>query len=191
MEGFPPIEILGAKLRPEWAAKFIAGEIPYKPRTERHPHGEPWLEMRMPSFKSRATLLAEGLAARHGYPPHSPSEPPIDMELAKIGQKLVGKEGGFSCISCHGVGNMEAMEVFEGEGINFIYASERLLPQYYLRWLRNPLSIDPQTKMPAYFDEGKSALTDVLDGDAEKQVNAVWQYLRLGPGMPLPSTGQQ
>ena len=144
----------------------------------------------MPSFKSRATFLAIGLAAQHGYSPQAPAEPPIDMELATIGQKLVGKDGGFSCISCHGVGNMEALEVFESEGINFAYSSERLLPQYYRRWLRNPLAIDPQTKMPMYFEEGKSPLTEVLDGDAEKQITAIWQYLRLGPKMPPPSTGQ-
>ena len=190
VEGFPPLEILGGKLKPEWAAKFIAGDIPYKPRAEKHPRGDPWLDIRMPSFKSRAALLANGLAAQHGYPSQTPAEPPIDMELAKIGQKLLGKEGGFSCISCHGVANMEAMEVFESEGINFVWSAERLLPQYYRRWLRNPLSIDPQTKMPVYFEEGKSPLTELLDGDAEKQITTIWQYLRLGPKMPLPTTGQ-
>ena len=189
VEGFPPLEVLGGKLKPEWAAKFIAGEISYKPRTEKHPRGDPWLEIRMPSFKSRATLLANGLAAQHGYSPHAPAEPPIDMDLAKIGQKLIGKDGGFSCISCHGVGNMEALEVFESEGINFAYSSERLLPEYYRRWVRNPLAIDAQTKMPVYFEEGKSPLTEVLDGDAEKQITAIWQYLRLGPKMPPPSNG--
>ena len=137
----------------------------------------------MPAFKSRAGLLANGLAAQHGYSPQTPAEPPIDMDLARIGQKLIGKDGGFSCVSCHGVGNMEALEVFESEGINFAYSSERLLPQYYRRWVRNPLSIDPQTKMPVYFDEGKSPLTEALDGDAEQQIEALWQYLRLGTQM--------
>lgn len=190
-EGFPPLEILGGKLKPEWAAKFIAGEVSYKPRAEKHPKGEPWLEMRMPAFKSRAGFLAPGLAAQHGYPPQSSSEPPINNELAKIGQKLVGKDGGFSCISCHGAGKLEAMEVFESEGINLAYSSERLLPAYYRRWVRNPLSIDPQTKMPVYFDEGKSPLTEVLAGDAEKQLDAIWEYIRLGSSMPSPATGAQ
>ena len=145
----------------------------------------------MPAFKSRAAFLAPGLAAQHGFPPQSSSEPPINNELAKIGQKLVGKDGGFSCISCHGVGKLEAMEVFESEGINLAYSYERLLPAYYRRWVRNPLSIDPQTKMPVYFDEGKSPLTEVLGGDAEKQMDAIWEYLRLGPNMPPPATGAQ
>jgi hypothetical protein len=127
------------------------------------------------------------LAAQHGFSAHTPAEPPVDMDLAKIGQKLIGKDGGFSCISCHGVGKQEAMEVFEAEGVNFIHVAERLLPQYYRRWMHNPLSIDPQTKMPAYFEEGKSPLTDVLDGDAEKQITALWQYFRLSDKMLPPA----
>jgi len=191
LEGFPPLELLGGKLKAEWMAKFIAGEVPHKLRYEAHPKGEPWLEARMPAFKSRAEPLAAGLAAQHGYAPKSPVEPPVDQELAKMGQKLVGKDGGFSCVSCHGVGSMLAMEVFESEGINLAYSADRLQPDYYRRWFRTPTSIDPQTKMPVYFDEGKSPLTDVLDGDGEKQITAVWEYLRLRDKMPVPKTGME
>ncbi len=185
----PPLESLGGKLRPEWAARFMAGEILYKPRAEKHPRGETWLEARMPAFKSCAKLLADGLAAQHGFAPQTPSEPPVDLNLAKLGQKLASKEAGFSCISCHAIGSLEAAEVFDSEGINLARAAERLLPDYYRRWLRSPASIDPQTKMPLYFDGGKSQLTDILDGDAEKQIDALWQYLRLGEKMPPPGRG--
>ena len=57
-------------------------------------------------------------------------------------------------------------------------------------WLRNPLAVDPQTKMPAYFEDGKSALTDYYDGDGEKQINALYQYIRHGTCMAAPATGQ-
>ena len=187
-DGFPPLEILGEKLKPEWAAAFLAGESPYKPRAAKHPKGEPWLEARMPAFQSRAAFLARGLAAQSGQPPRSSPESAVDRELARLGQKLVGKDGGFSCVSCHGVGSMEAVEVFESEGINLAHASERLLPSYYRRWMRNPFGIDPQTKMPAYFDEGKSPLSEDLSGDAEQQITAIWHYLRLGRQMPAPGT---
>jgi mono/diheme cytochrome c family protein len=190
VQGFPALEILGAKLKPEWSGQFIAGEIGYKPRPETHPRGEPWVEARMPGFKGRARLIAEGLAALHGFGPKTPSEPPIDNELAKLGQKLVGKDGGFSCVSCHGVAGLAATDVFDSEGINLAYSYDRLLPDYYYRWMRNPLAIDPQTKMPVYFQDGKSPLTEILDGDAEKQMTAIWHYLRLGQKMPPPNTGE-
>jgi mono/diheme cytochrome c family protein len=191
LEGFPPLELLGGKLKPEWSAKFIAGDIPHKIRYDFHPKGEWWLEARMPSFKSRAADLAAGLSQQHGYPPKSPPEPPVNAALAKIGHKLVGKDGGFSCVSCHSVGPALAMEVFESEGSNLALSADRLLPDYYRRWFRSPISIDPQTKMPAYFDEGKSPFTEILGGDAEQQISAVWEYLKQRDRMPAPRTGTE
>jgi mono/diheme cytochrome c family protein len=190
VQGFPALEILGGKLKPEWSGKFIAGEIAHKPRPETHPRGEPWLEARMPGFKARAPLVADGLAALHGFGPKTSPEPPIDNELAKFGQKLVGKDGGFSCVSCHGVAGLAATDVFESEGINLAYSYDRLLPDYYYRWMRHPLAIDPQTKMPVYFEDGKSPLTEILDGDAEKQITSMWHYMRLGQKMPAPNVGE-
>ncbi len=179
-EGFPAFEILGGKLKPEWMEAFLAGEMPYKPR--------PWLEARMPEFKRHAAGLAHGMAAQHGFPPRTLPEPPIDLAAAEVGRKLVGKEGGFSCISCHAVRSMPATEVFEAEGINLAYSAERLLPPYYKRWLLDPLLIDPQTKMPDYFEGWSSVLTEYYEGDAPKQIDAMWQYLRLGDKMPLPNS---
>ncbi len=179
VEGIPPFDILGEKLKPEWAAKFIAGEVSYKPR--------PWLESRMPAFARRAEVLAEGLAMQHGYPPHTAAEPPIDMDAAKVGQKLVSAAGGFSCVTCHGVGDAGANQVFETPGLNLAHSGERLLRPYFQRWVRNPVQIDPATKMPVYFDEnGRSPLTDFYDGDGVKTIDAIWQYLRLGEKMSSP-----
>jgi hypothetical protein len=107
--------------------------------------------------------------------------------MTEHGRKLIGKDGGFSCISCHGVRSLAAMEVFDAEGINFQWSADRLLPDYYRRWMRNPLAIDPQTKMPVYFEDGQSPLTEILEGDAEKQIDAIWHYLRLRDKMPLPA----
>lgn len=191
LENFPPLEILGGKLKPEWAAQFIAGAIPRKMRFDFHPKGEPWLEARMPAFPARAPHLAAGLAAQLGHPPKSPVEPPVDGELAKIGHKLIGKDGGFSCISCHAVGPALAQEVFESEGINLADTADRLLPEYYRRWFRNPTSIDPQTKMPNYFGEGQSPFTDILGGDVEKQISAVWEYFKQRGRMAPPRTGAE
>jgi mono/diheme cytochrome c family protein len=188
LEGFPPFDILGGKLKPEWSAKFIAGEISYKPRAEFHPAGDAWLPARMPAFASRARWLAEGLAMQHGHPPQTPAEGPIDLEAAKIGEQLVGKEGGFACVACHAVGSVKAVAVFESEGTNLAHAAERLLRSYFFQWTRNPLAIDPQTKMPMYFDEGRSPLTEIYGGNADQQIDALWQYMRLGDKMPAPKT---
>ncbi len=185
----PPMEVLGGKLKPEWASEFIAGE-PFKVRADIHPKGELWVEARMPAFKSRAKLLAEAMAMQQGYSPKTPAEDAIDSEAAQIGHKMAGKDGGLSCISCHGVNDLPALEVFESEGINLGLTSARLRKPYFFRWMRNPLGIDPQTKMPAYFEDGRSALTDYYEGDGEKQINALYQYIRTGEKMAAPAAGQ-
>jgi mono/diheme cytochrome c family protein len=184
LEGFPRLEHLGGKLRPEWTGSFIAGKISYKPR--------PWIEARMPVFAGRARLLAHGLAAQHGYPPQTPVEAaPVNSEEAGIGRKLVSAEGGFSCVACHAAGEFGATQVFESAGVNLALSHERLLRPYYTRWLLNPTLTDPSTKMPVYFsDYPQSPLPDVLGGEAEKQIGAIWEYLRLGWQMPPPTEGQ-
>lgn len=180
LDGFTRYEMLGGKLRPEWMAQFIAGETKYKPRH--------WLAHRMPAFPKYAADFATGLAMTHGLPPQTPAEPPQDLELAKVGQKLLGVDGGFSCISCHSVGGAKAAQVFESEGVNFAYTAERIQRTYYERWVRNPLRIEPQTKMPVYFQEdGSSPLPDVLGGDTAKQLDAFWQFFRLGDKVTPPA----
>ena len=180
-EGFPKFEILGEKLKPEWMAKFIGGEVDYKPR--------PWLEAQMPGFPKFAVSIAKGLATEQGFAATTPNEPAVDHEGSNTGHRLVSSPPkGFACISCHSVGSFGATQVFEAPGINLMRSGERLQPSYFRRWLRNPPMVDPQTKMPAYFDEeGKSPIADVYDGDAYKQINALWQYVRLGKQMPLPT----
>ena len=185
----PTFEVLGGKLKPEWATEFIAGQ-PFKVRADIHPKGELWVAARMPAFKSRAKLLAEAMAMQQGYAPKTKDEGPIDETAAKIGHKLVGMDGGLSCVNCHAANELPAVAVFESEGINLGLASARLLKPYFFRWLRAPLAIDPGSKMPAYFEDGRSALTDFYEGDGEKQINALYQYILQGEKMAAPATGQ-
>jgi len=170
----PPILTwAGEKLRPEWAAAFLGGRIDYKPR--------PYLRARMPAFPARAKLIAEGLAAEHGYSPTTPAYPIPDEQMAATGQKLIGAAGGFSCVQCHAVGAAPPVAPFEAPAANMKYIAERLRKDYYHRWMLNPIKVDPGTKMPAFADaEGKSAIRDVYEGDAVRQFEALWQFLLRG-----------
>jgi mono/diheme cytochrome c family protein len=175
----PTLTWVGEKLRPEWTARFIGGNVPYKPR--------PWLHARMPAFASRAELLAQGLSFEHGYPLAIPSEPPADPSLARIGQKLSGRVGGFSCNQCHAINKSPALVPFDSPAPNFMNVTERLRKDYYHRWLRNPQVFQPGTKMPTFPDaEGKTSFRDVLGGDAHAQFEAIWQYLRAGDQIVAP-----
>ena len=48
-----------------------------------------------------------------------------------------------------------------------------------MRWMLNPYRINPATIMPKFADEeGRSGLIDLLEGNALRQFDAVWHYLR-------------
>ena len=183
MESVPPFEVLGGKLKPGWAEKLLLGTLGERPR--------PWLHARMPAFPARASGLAKGLALLNGHSPVTPQEPPVDPEKAKVGRKLVSANGGFFCFSCHAIGSLKPAQVFDAQGINLAKVGDRLLPEYFRRWMRNPLRIDPQTKMPAYFNQGQSALFDVLDGDSERQIESLHHYILQGNAMKPPEVPGQ
>jgi mono/diheme cytochrome c family protein len=175
----PTLTWVGEKLRPDWITQFISGKLDYKPR--------PWLPARMPAFASRAKLLADGLSLEHGYPLPISDEPPADPELAKIGMKLIGRNGGFSCNQCHAINKSPALVPFDSPAPNFMYVTERLRKDYYHRWMRNPQAFQPGTKMPTFPDSnGKTSFKDILDGDADKQFEAIWQYARGGRSILPP-----
>jgi mono/diheme cytochrome c family protein len=178
----PMLTWVGEKLRPEWMAAFIGGQIPYKPR--------PYLRARMPAFTARAVGLAQGLAEEHGYGPTSEEYPKPDPKTAAVGQTLAGRtpNQAFACVQCHAVANLPPFTPFEAPSVNFMYSRERLRKDYYHRWVHDPIKLDPNTKMPKFErDDGKTPITTVYDGDARKQFEAIWQYLLEGREIKAPA----
>lgn len=173
----PPLTWTGEKLRPEWLAAFLGGKVDYKPR--------PYLRARMPHFAGPMESVALGLALQHGRPPKSPP-PPVDEKMADAGRTLSAKKN-WGCIACHNVGKAVAAEAFEAPGINFAHVRDRLTRDYFDRWVYSPLRVEPGTKMPAVFQVGRKSLLDqFFDGDADKQVEALWQYLQKGDKIAFP-----
>jgi cbb3-type cytochrome oxidase cytochrome c subunit len=69
--------------------------------------------------------------------------------------------------------------VFEAPGVNLLLAGERLRKDYYHRWMRDPRRIDPATIMPKYYvDENETTLSEPLEGDGYKQMEAIWQWMK-------------
>jgi mono/diheme cytochrome c family protein len=169
VEGVPGLNLLGEKLKPEWAAKFIGGETVPEPR--------PWLHSQMPSFPEYARGIAQGLAEQNGFAPISRTNAPV-AALAQLGEDLVSlPPRGLGCAQCHELSKAGTRS--DAPGIDFSLVASRLQPSYFQRWVRKPAAIDPQTKMPTFFtDEGKSPLTKFFGGDADKQIGAIWEYLQ-------------
>jgi cytochrome c551/c552 len=168
----PPLTWMGEKLRPTWMASFIAGEIPYKPRT--------WLFARMPSFASRAYLLTKGMAMTHGCSGVDEVRPPADPKLADIGKSLTS-QAGLGCVKCHAVADQAAIAPFEAEAPNLAHVDARLRHDYFTHWMRDPQYFLPGTKMPSFANvDGQTPLKEVLGGDAAAEYEAIWNYLRAG-----------
>ena len=179
----PSLTWTGEKLKPEWMATFIAGKLPYKPRE--------YLRARMPAFPRRADLLAHGLAHEHGYSAQPEPVAAVDEKLAEIGRDLVGKKR-WSCTACHDMGKTEAVGVFESPGPNFMYIKDRLRRDYYDRWLWLPSRVEPGTKMPQVYMVGKpSLLADVLEGDAGRQIDAIWNFILQGKALKPPAESSE
>ena len=168
-QGVPALTWVGSKLQPSWIARFVQGQ-------EKSPR--PWLHARMPAFHVHGAAIASGLVREHGYGPAD--EPAVAGKAQAVidGERLVAMGTGFGCVQCHAVGDKPAIQPFERVGIELVTARGRLRHEYYTRWLQDPPRLDPDARMPKYSDaKGRTAFTEILDGDAKQQFEAIWQYL--------------
>jgi hypothetical protein len=170
-ETVPSLTWTGEKLQVAWAERLLAGD--------RATRARPWLEARMPAFPPFAATLARGLARQHGFsaePRLGPAPPPDFVEL---GARLVGRTEGFFCAECHAIGAEPAVGAFAHHGVNFDQVGGRLNYDYFLRWITQPTRVDPGTKMPTFSPDGlRTAKTQLLEGRAPDQFQAIWHYLR-------------
>ena len=94
-------------------------------------------------------------------------------KLKAIGRQLVGAKG-LSCIKCHTFGKYKATGI---QSIDLQLMSRRLREDWFFRYMANPQVYRPGTRMPAPWPFGQATIRDVLDGNAERQMRAVWLYL--------------
>jgi mono/diheme cytochrome c family protein len=165
----PQLTFIGEMLHTSYIEAMLTGAVKERPR--------PWLGTRMPAFNAHAKPFAEGLSRLHGFSPSAPEKIKTDPELVKIGHSLIGTEG-FGCTTCHGDGDIKPTAAFEVGAINFSQISGRLREGYYYRWMDHPAAVMPGNKMPRYSEGNQSKLQNVLEGDASKQYEAIWQWIQ-------------
>lgn len=166
----PPLTGAGFKLRPSWIKAVL---------TERK-RIRPWMSLRMPQFgAANVGPLVPLFAAAVGGEPgegHVTGTPTLDQ--IKQGIRLIGKaEGGLGCVNCHDFNG----HVSSGtRGPDMVEMTERLRPEWFRRWLRNPGRIQPGTAMPEFF-------SSMPEAEAEKNIAVLWACLAAGKDLPLPS----
>lgn len=166
----PRLTSVGAKLLPEAIERIVfKGELRVRP----------YYLARMPVFKkdalpdladqlTKADAPKENAAASHGN--------------EKDGRKLVGVKG-LGCVNCHGVRGAKSLGV---PAPDLSLERDRLQFAWFKRLLNNPNDVNPGTRMPAFWNDGESAIHDVADGKLDPQAAAIWAYVQQGPDMSLP-----
>jgi mono/diheme cytochrome c family protein len=145
----------------------------------------PWMTLRMPQYgPANVGFLTEALPKLEGTLAEIAIEKvALTPDRIEVGRTLTGKNG-HGCISCHDISGVTGGGT---RGPDLALTSQRVRREWYERWMHQPQRIAPGTRMPSVAIDGKALLTSVYDGDAEKQFEALWAYLALGPGLPLPA----
>jgi hypothetical protein len=171
----PPLTGVGHKLRTPWLRQVLT-------QTGR---ARPWMALRMPQFgDAQVGRLPEGLAALEGTQPEDQVyQVALTATNLEAGRRLVGREA-FGCVSCHDIAGIPNTGT---RGPDLALMNQRVRYDWYRRWLEQPQRMQPGTRMPSVFSEGKTLLDKVLAGSADAQADAMWAYLSLGPSLPLPA----
>jgi len=170
----PLLTGVGHKARTSWLKSVLMG----------NGRARPWMQLRMPQYgEANIRFLPEALANLEGaVPDDNILKLPVNNQQITAGRQLVGK-GGLGCISCH---DMSGVANAGTRGPDLATINQRVRYEWYERWLHQPLRMAPGTRMPQAFVDGVSVLRTVLNGDPKAQAEAMWAYLSLGPGLPLP-----
>ena len=165
----PSLTQLGAKLNPDWLEKvlFEGGAV------------RPYMHTRMPQFgEANLAALPDLIEAADPAPP---IEIPVFRgpdrgKLHEAAQQLVGSDM-LACINCHTF-NGKSSQAFGG--IDLTTTAERLQPAWFADFLINPQAHRPGIIMPQSWPGGEALRKEVLEGDTEAQINAIWSYLEQG-----------
>ena len=166
----PQLTGVGRKLRASWIRDVLVNKGSVRP----------YMATRMPQFgAANVETLAASFEKVDGF---GAGDTALELADVKWGRKLVGTDG-MSCISCHTFAGKKSLGI---PAMDLTLMSKRLKPDWFHAYLLDPQSLRPGTRMPAFWPEGKSARQDILSGDTDRQINAIWAYLNKPGDAGLP-----
>ena len=170
----PTLDGVGAKLTPEGFRDVLL----HSKRTR------PYLDARMPQYGEAQVGPLVDLFPRvdrlETATLPAVTEPALFRE---VGHTLVGSDG-FSCIACHTFNGQKSGEM---GAVDLGTVTRRLQKNWFHLYLREPARFNPTVIMPSYWPNGRSGQTQLLDGDASRQIEAVWVYLAEGERAKKPT----
>jgi mono/diheme cytochrome c family protein len=146
---------------------------------------------RMPAYGDQTDELVRALAEQDGQwwdqPGQGGTVTANPTTGTEEGPRIVGFQG-YSCVSCHVWDGKLLTEPDPGAAApDLTRVHGRIRQSWFRRLLENPARVHPRTPMPQIFPKGRPALlTQVLDGDPDRQFESLWAYLSLGKNAPSP-----
>ncbi|WP_166830968.1 PA14 domain-containing protein [Thalassoroseus pseudoceratinae] len=169
----PPLDHVGVKLTDVGFREMLLNGQKYRT----------YMAARMPRFGRENVLwMAKSFnAADAGEVPSR--QIPFNKNHIRVGRQLTGKKG-LACINCHAYGEYRLPGA---EGLDLLNVTRRIQPGYFHAFLKDPQGLKPRTRMPSGWPDGRSAYQDLLDGNADAQIDSIWAYLSVGEKGGLPS----
>ncbi len=166
----PHLDQVGAKLRPQALQAALAGG-----------RVRPYLETRMPHFDvPEVRALARLLAETDGTLPFEGG--PVTSELVRAGRQLVGTKDGLGCVQCHDFFGYRSLGI---PAVDLRHVRERLQPGWFQALLTDPKSVNMNTRMPSFWNDGSSPV-ELFDRDPVRQSEAILAYLSSSSTPALP-----
>ena len=98
-------------------------------------------------------------------------------EMLSAGRELINT----GCVECH----IFREEQLPGAvGVDLHGIEKRLTPRWFRKFVENPERLKHRTRMPTFFPDGKSNRQDLLGGDIDRQIAAIWYYLKKTDPLP-------
>ena len=180
----PPLTLVGAKLQPAWMKKvlFDGESVRHYMATRMPQHGSANLQ-HLPTLFSRLDVLQGKEMAIPKPESRDEREREREKLLRAAGRELLGDKG-VNCVACH---NFNGKAAHTNQGIDLLTSYPRLQPVWFNSYLRNPGAFRPRTIMPTAWPNGIAAHKTILDGNTDRQIEAIWYYLSLGTSAADPS----
>jgi mono/diheme cytochrome c family protein len=169
----PHLNDVGAKLQREWIEAVLLRGAAVRP----------YMATRMPLFGPSNVKKLSELFEKADAKADAPPQPDLSTDAGKFGRKLVGV-GGLTCIACHNFSGNKSLGV---PALDLALIGQRLKWDWFRHYLLDPQALRPGTRMPAFWPNGVAVNRDILGGDAEKQIAAIWTYLARKNFTDLPA----
>lgn len=179
----PPLTLVGAKLQSTWLSKVLFDGESIRP----------YMTTRMPLFGvDNLEHLPRLLESEDVYEGEGIEIPPTETQNQDLrdkakqfrtaGRELLGDKG-LQCIVCH---NFNGKPATTNKGMDLVSSYERLKPNWFNGFMRNPNKFRPRIVMPNSWPDGVAVHKGILDGNTEAQIQAIWFYLSLGTSAADP-----